>query len=183
MIDLVERPALDELHRDEEGVVDATEVEEAAHAGMRHAAPEHDLAAQSIDDLGDLSEIRREHLERDHGRQLEVEGLVHHAHRSATDLARDRVAGRRDGGVARGKPGRLVGDTERGRTDHALALPAPVEVQLDGRSLVGPDRACGHAQHRLCVEAPHRPRTFASRVPRTIPPRNPRSPRRHDDRS
>ena len=95
---VVERLALEQLHRDERAaVVEAARVVDVDDVGALHARRGAGLAEEALDDDGGARELGREHLDGDPLAEREVLRLVDGGHAPAPDLARDLVLAEKNG--------------------------------------------------------------------------------------
>ena len=90
--DLLERPALDVLHRDVVGAVPLAAVEDADDVRVLQAGGARRLAAEALDELLVLGEAAVEQLERDAAAELLVLGAVDVGHAAGAEPLDDAVA-------------------------------------------------------------------------------------------
>ncbi len=89
---LLERAALEELHRDVVGAVELAAVEDLDDVGVLQAGGGARLAAEALDELRVGGEAAVEDLQRDLAAELGVLGAVDVGHAAAADALDDRVA-------------------------------------------------------------------------------------------
>ena len=98
--ELLERAALEVLHRDVRRAVPFAAVEDADDVGVLQAGRARGLAAEALDELVVLGEAPVQQLERDLAAELLVERAVHVGHPARPDAVLDRVAAVDDGAGA-----------------------------------------------------------------------------------
>ena len=90
--DLVQRAALDVLHREEDAAGVFADFVHRADVGMPQALKDAALELQPIAPLGVVRRVRRQHLQRDQPCLREVARQIHVAHPAVTEDLLDDVA-------------------------------------------------------------------------------------------